>query len=272
MCAGFVSCGASRSEIIHKSPVPPQKVQGPEDPGGQGACRFNAARHGINSEHLLPGESAAEFELLVRDSFRRFRPVGAMEEFMARRIAMCFWRMKRIERAESEGYHAFLGMWKQVGATMGGWPAEASGTEVGRAFNSLDAAKIARYERAVERCMKNAKEELSAMQAARMSRVMEGDWEEDEAISGLEARVEEEAETRAVQKQEAARRMAEDEAEDESEELAAEQESRQEEGEEKAGEESETGAGEGHSGEWRNGPKIASTSSMDMYNQYRQGS
>ncbi len=64
-----------------------------------GMARWNALKHGVLYEGaVLPTEDRAQFEELHKNLQENFKPDGALEELLVERIAICFWRLRRILR------------------------------------------------------------------------------------------------------------------------------------------------------------------------------
>ncbi len=65
----------------------------------RGMARWNALKHGVLSEGaVLPTEERAQFEELHKNLQENLKPEGALEELLVERIAICFWRLRRILR------------------------------------------------------------------------------------------------------------------------------------------------------------------------------
>ena len=80
---------------------------GPKTPEGKAAVRFNPVRHGLLARDVaLPGEDADAFEDL-RDQVREnLSPVGPIEEFLVDRVVNAMWRLQRLTRAETALLHS----------------------------------------------------------------------------------------------------------------------------------------------------------------------
>ncbi len=79
---------------------------GPKTPQGKAHSRLNALQHGLLArEAVLQGfwikESPRELEALHRQFWRQCAPVGALEEMLVEQIVTCYWRKRRVLRAES---------------------------------------------------------------------------------------------------------------------------------------------------------------------------
>ncbi len=81
------------------------KLRGPTGPRtrrGKQRSRYNAVKHGIFSEVVLKGrESIEQYESLLCDLTRQFRPEGTLEEVLVEKLAMLLWRHRRLVQAES---------------------------------------------------------------------------------------------------------------------------------------------------------------------------
>jgi hypothetical protein len=83
-----------------------QLFTGPRTEEGKGRSRRNALKHGILSRALLVlegkgAEDPAEFNDLLEDLRSDHAPVGAAEEMLVEKIAVCWWRQKRALRCEA---------------------------------------------------------------------------------------------------------------------------------------------------------------------------
>jgi hypothetical protein len=73
------------------------KSSGPRTAAGKARSAQNALRHGLRSElPVLPGERAGDWEEYQAGIFRSLAPVGALEEALANRVALCLWRQRRV--------------------------------------------------------------------------------------------------------------------------------------------------------------------------------
>ena len=83
-----------------------QRSTGPRTPEGRDAVRYNALKHGILSQSLIPEamapyESREEFEELHATLRDEFAPANSVEELLVEQIATSFWRLARLYRAEA---------------------------------------------------------------------------------------------------------------------------------------------------------------------------
>ena len=78
------------------------RSSGPRTAAGKAVARDNALKHGFLSRHLLiEGESAADFQQLLDELMREYRPVGVVEKGLVEQVAICLWRKARFVRAEA---------------------------------------------------------------------------------------------------------------------------------------------------------------------------
>src|SRR5512134_291361 len=78
-----------------------KKSTGPRTGQGRTRASLNRLLHGLRaSTPVLPGEDASKLEDLTRRVTADVQPQGVVEEFMAERVAMGMWRLRRAERAE----------------------------------------------------------------------------------------------------------------------------------------------------------------------------
>ena len=78
-----------------------KKSTGPRTGQGQGRASLNRLLHGLRaSTPVLPGEDPGAFLELTGKVAADMQPQGMLEEFMAERVALGMWRLRRAERAE----------------------------------------------------------------------------------------------------------------------------------------------------------------------------
>ena len=78
---------------------------GPRTPQGKARARLNAMKHGLlTDEAVVQGfwvrESAPQMQELRRRFFQQCAPVGPLEEMLVEQIITCYWRKRRVLRAE----------------------------------------------------------------------------------------------------------------------------------------------------------------------------
>jgi hypothetical protein len=192
---------ANRANALHST--------GPRTSEGKAALRFNAFRHGLLAQDaVLPGEDVDAFEDLWNRVRSEFSPVGPIEESLVDRLVSDMWRLQRLVRAETALIHSRVqglmadrltvearsyekynfGVDLPPDITDGVAHAEArealararyerdrDEVLLGRAFDA-DAkaantfAKLARYERSIERSLLRNLNELRQMQNKRQNR------------------------------------------------------------------------------------------------------
>ena len=179
---------------------------GPKTSEGKAVVRFNALRHGLlTRDVVLPGEDADAFEDLWNQVRGQLSPQGPIEEFYVNRVVNAMWRLRRAERAETALLPSRLHgvkadrLAKQVSSfneSLISLPSftkisnEVAHSEASEAFRlaeyerdrdevllgrAIDAdakegdafAKLARYERNLERSLRSALFELRELQDER---------------------------------------------------------------------------------------------------------
>ncbi|MEM9625351.1 MAG: hypothetical protein AAGA21_03900 [Pseudomonadota bacterium] len=77
----------------------------PESAASYAVSRFNAAKHGILSEHLLlPWESRTEYEALLETLVVEHTPSGPTETHLVEELAGVIWRKQRVRQAEAAAH------------------------------------------------------------------------------------------------------------------------------------------------------------------------
>ena len=182
---------------------------GPKTREGKAVVRLNAIRHGLLARDVvLPGEDADAFEDLWNQVRADLSPVGPIEEFLVDRVVNAMWRLRRWGRAETALFHWRVHRLKahrlatevrsyevpfglvSLAPDITDKAAHAEAREalelakyerdrdevlVGRAIDA-DAkegdafAKLARYERSLERSLLRALNELRQLQDRRRNR------------------------------------------------------------------------------------------------------
>ena len=85
-----------------RSPSPRRGATGPRTPVGKRRSKYNATKHAIFSRVvLLPGESHAEFDLLLGGLREHYQPEGAFEDFLVDKLTTLLWRYRRLLVAEN---------------------------------------------------------------------------------------------------------------------------------------------------------------------------
>ena len=105
--------------------------------------RFNARTHGLTSrEVVIPGkEDPQEFASLLIDLQDSYHPTNAIQALLVARVAVCFWRLRRVMRVDTESLTRGEDIW------------DAPNIET-----------ISRYETTLERSLYRAMAELRVLQ------------------------------------------------------------------------------------------------------------
>ncbi len=160
---------------------------GPRTPAGKARSRWNALKHGLRARALIPEplqaqESAAEFATLHEALRAEFDPATAFEEMLVEAIAANYWRLGRVQSAESRGIVSAQDSRRADLEFLAGLRADEArlGTQPGRAAAStallpehitlpdLDqAALLLRYEAHLERQLVRAYNLLERVQRRR---------------------------------------------------------------------------------------------------------
>ena len=83
-----------------------QLSTGPKTPEGKAAVRYNALKHGILAKEVVIAkgdgrEEGGRFEELLSGLRDELNPLGVLEEMLVEKIAVSFWRLGRVLRAET---------------------------------------------------------------------------------------------------------------------------------------------------------------------------
>ena len=80
-----------------------QKSTGPKTAEGKAAVAQNAVKHGLFAhENVIKCEKVSDFDEFRDELLTGLAPVGGVEAMMAERIVSLSWRLKRVERMNSE--------------------------------------------------------------------------------------------------------------------------------------------------------------------------
>ena len=82
-----------------------RKSTGPRTPEGKAVSRYNALKHGILAKAVIPPalepyESRADFDGLVEAFKDQFAPATPLEALLVQQVAVIYWRLARLYRAE----------------------------------------------------------------------------------------------------------------------------------------------------------------------------
>lgn len=81
------------------------KSTGPKTPAGKKAVKWNALKHGLLSKEVIiqagdGKESETDYRNMHAQLRQDLQPIGALEEMLVEKIAVCYWRLRRILRCE----------------------------------------------------------------------------------------------------------------------------------------------------------------------------
>lgn len=82
------------------------KSTGPKTKRGKQIVKWNAMKHGLLSKEVVietgdGQEDPKEFELLYKCLIDQLKPVGIIEDMLVEKIAVCYWRKRRLIKFES---------------------------------------------------------------------------------------------------------------------------------------------------------------------------
>lgn len=84
-----------------------QKSTGPKTAVGKNRAKFNALKHGLTAEQITVfDERPEDFENFHLGLVAALTPIGALEEQLVERIAVCAWRLRRVYRIEANLFAA----------------------------------------------------------------------------------------------------------------------------------------------------------------------
>jgi hypothetical protein len=152
-----------------------RKSTGPKDTT---STRFNAVKHGLLAEGVTELDKPETFQNFCAAIEAELKPLGEIENFLARQIVLCMVRLKRVRLLEAEFVTAqlnppvmenfdtdidrILGNINNQTVVDPGLPARLSAEAVDALANSF-----ARYETAIENRMLRALNHLERMQLLR---------------------------------------------------------------------------------------------------------
>src|SRR5277367_1997921 len=76
-----------------------QRNTGPTSPAGKRAVRYNAMQHGLLAKRIVFRDEVeeAEFQALMDDLEKEFRPEGVLERMLAEEIGVVWWKLQIAE-------------------------------------------------------------------------------------------------------------------------------------------------------------------------------
>ncbi len=155
------------------------KSTGPRTPEGKRAVRHNALKHGLLAKEVIIDfaefkEDRAEFDEFFSRLHQDLQPVGMLEEMFVEKIAVDWWRLRRVLRSEAGEICAGLVRPSDTMVPhMGRYLREKSEPEreaeqIGRSLPPTDVSnKILRYGTALNRELYRALSELERLQRRR---------------------------------------------------------------------------------------------------------
>ena len=101
--AGVTPISAAKLEANRRNAT---RSSGPKSSEGKKRSRLNALKHGILTSELLilegpNAEDARAFNELLAALRQDFAPEGALEDLLVEKIAVCFWRQRRVLKCEA---------------------------------------------------------------------------------------------------------------------------------------------------------------------------
>jgi hypothetical protein len=104
LCAA-VSVSSARAAASRRNGA---KSRGPRSAEGKARAARNALKHGLRAERyvVLLDEDWDEFAKLETALVGELAPDGALQSFLARRVARAAWRLARADRLEGELFEA----------------------------------------------------------------------------------------------------------------------------------------------------------------------
>ena len=146
---------ASKANSLHST--------GPRTPEGKAQMRNNPLRHGLTSTHLIiAGEKQEDFDALIDELRRDYRPVGQDENRLLSEVAEHQWRLARARRTETATLNLYVERLLD----------EAKGDHdraLALAFEKYgkELGRIHRYETTISRAFHKALKDLEARQYQR---------------------------------------------------------------------------------------------------------
>ncbi len=81
------------------------KSTGPKSKNGKSIVKWNAIKHGLLAREVVINtgngkESSEEFDFLLNTLQKELTPFGILEEMLVEKIAICYWRLRRVLKCE----------------------------------------------------------------------------------------------------------------------------------------------------------------------------
>lgn len=137
------------------------KSTGPRTPKGKSTVARNAVKHGLLSrEVLLPDENRSAFRAMAANLCDTLQPEGAVELLLVERIAAATWRLRRVQKIETDLCDTDKPGRKDL----------TPGTRfIQDSWGPNAFLKLSRYETAIERSLYRALREFERVQTKRLS-------------------------------------------------------------------------------------------------------
>ena len=141
------------------------KSRGPVTPEGKARSADNSRRHGLTAASIvLPGESAAHFQLLLADYMNYFQPQTGVEADLVEVMAVARWRLRRLLAIETHQLELEMTRRKRTCLVHEDRLADAF-QQLSDTSNSL--ALLLRYEASINRSYDKALKQLQELQSTR---------------------------------------------------------------------------------------------------------
>ena len=154
-----------------------KKSTGPKTPEGKAKSSRNALKHGLLAQQILindddPNEKTEDFEQLLNDLIDELKPQGSIENLLVERIAICYWRLRRVLRYEAQSirdlrqdeYNPYATVIRQF-----------SGKEADPHRhilpNETQTNLLVRYENMIDRQLNRSMRQLQQLQSTRQSNI-----------------------------------------------------------------------------------------------------
>lgn len=157
-----------------------KKSTGPRSPEGKKKVSRNSTKHGLLAKEVVIKsgdlkEDEYEFQLVISALRKDFSAHGAMEKMLVEKIAVCYWRLRRVLRCENGELRneakrlELLRSAESQRLVPDSVPPQNSFTTDSLSLPHQEASdKILRYEIAIERQMYRAISELERLQRRRL--------------------------------------------------------------------------------------------------------
>lgn len=155
-------------EINHNEVQNSMNLGGPKTPKGKSVSKFNAITHGILRNSITEYEQ--EFYLnILEDLEEEFYPQGIIEQIIIERIALCYIKLARLQKAETEYVkerlnprHVGLDLEFMTQTNENGYEAKLSDSAIEKLYNIYS-----RYETTIENRLFRSIHELERIQRLR---------------------------------------------------------------------------------------------------------